>query len=195
VSRLVVLAAAAVLALAGCTANDPLADQYQSGSGQGYISGDGAFTEIPPAERGEPVSAFEGPAASGGTISSDEFEGEVYVVNFWYASCPPCRVEAAHLAEVSEEYEDVPFLGVNTYDAADFATLFETKYGIGYDSVLDAGSASVQLAFASSGQYAPNAVPTTLVVDREGRVAARISGVIEDPSILSGMIDRVLAEG
>lgn len=191
--RLLALAATAVLLLAGCTPADPLADEYADGSGQGYITGDGAFTEIPPAERGDSIT-FEGPAVSGGTVSSDQFDGEVYVVNFWYASCPPCRVEAPDLAAVSADYDDVPFLGVNTYDAADVAKLFETKFGIPYDSVLDAGSASVQLAFAGSGEYAPNAVPTTLVVDREGRVAARISGVLEDRSILSGMIDRVLAE-
>jgi hypothetical protein len=57
---------------------------------------------------------------------------------------------------------------------------------------MDASSASVQLAFA--GVVSANAVPTTLVVDAEGRVAARISGVIREPAILSAMIDKVLAE-
>ena len=85
----------------------------------------------------------------------------------------------------------MPFLGVNTYDAAEFAGLFEEKFGIGYPSVLDAQNASVQLAF--SGSVAPNAVPTTLVMDAQGRVAARISGLL-DKSILSALIDTALAE-
>lgn len=180
----------AALALTGCT-QDKLADQYASGSGQGYVSGDGANTEIPAANRDKPV-AFTGTDQSGAAVSSDDYAGKVYVVNFWYASCPPCRSEAADLKALSEKYPEVPFLGVNISDTADVAKVFEAKYGLAYPSVLDAQTASVQLAF--SGAVAPNAVPTTLVMDRQGRVAARISGLIRDPIILSAMIDRVVAE-
>ena len=74
------------------------------------------------------------------------------------------------------------------------ARLFDEEFGIAYPSILDARTASVQLAFAGAGAVAPNAVPTTLVLDREGRVAARISGVIKDPSILASMLDTVLAQ-
>lgn len=185
------IGAAVVLALAGCTANDPFADQYSDVPGQGYISGDGANTEIPPAGRDDPI-AFEGEDAAGETITNDDFAGQVYVVNFWFASCPPCRVEAADLKALSEEYTDVPFLGVNISDSADFAATFETTFGIDYPSILDANTATVQLAFA--GTVAPNAVPTTVVLDRDGRVAARISGLI-NKSNLAAMIDTVLAEG
>jgi hypothetical protein len=87
----------------------------------------------------------------------------------------------------------VPFLGVNISDSADVALAFAKKFEIEYPSIIDANSASVQLAFA--GAVAPNAVPTTLVVDSQGRVAARISGIIRDPSILASMIDSVVAEG
>ena len=181
----------ALLALAGCTTSDPLAEQYQDGSGQGYISGDGANTEIPVEERDEPI-VFAGHDENGAEISSAAFAGEVYVVNFWYAGCPPCRAEAPDLASLAEEYTEVPFLGVNTIDTAENALTFATKFGIPYPSIIDANTASVQLAFA--GAVAPNAVPTTLVIDREGRVAARISGLIRDRSILASMIDRVLDE-
>ena len=192
--RALVVAIAAVLALAGCTAtNDSLSTQYQDGSGQGYISGDGAFTEIPVAERSDPIE-FSGPSGVDDTISSDDFLGRVHVVNFWYASCPPCRAEAPDLKALSDEYPDVPFLGVNTLDNLDIARVFESKYGIEYPSILDAKTASVQLAFATAAAVAPNAVPTTVVIDREGRVAARISGRIADTSILAAMIDTVVAE-
>ena len=93
---------------------------------------------------------------------------------------------------LSEKYTTVPFLGVNVSDSSDVAKTFEARYQLSYRSIIDAQTAAVQLAFA--GAVAPNAVPTTLVLDREGRVAARISGLIRDPIILSGMIDRVVAE-
>ena len=186
-------AAVLVLALAGCTSNDRLADQYADGTGQGYVSGDGAYTEIPIADRGDAIQ-FSGPSDNGETISSDDFAGQVHVVNFWYASCPPCRVEAPDLKSLSEEYTEVPFVGVNISDDADFAGVFEKEYGIEYSSILDAKSNSVQLAFATAGAVAPNAVPTTLVIDRDGKVAARISGLIRDKSILASMIDTVVAE-
>ncbi|CAN5601117.1 TlpA disulfide reductase family protein [soil metagenome] len=190
--RVLLVGLVAVLALAGCTA-DPLAEQYQDGSGQGYISGDGAYTEIEPADRDDPIE-FSGTDENGDTISSEALAGEVFVVNFWYAGCPPCRTEAPDLAALATEYTDVPFVGVNTIDTVENATTFATKFGIPYPSIIDATTASVQLAFAGAGAVAPNAVPTTLVMDREGRVAARISGLIRDKSILASMIDRVVAE-
>ncbi len=180
----------AVLALTGCAA-EPLAGQYADGSGQGYISGDGAITEIPPAARDAAI-VFEGTDESGNTISSTDYAGTVYVVNFWYAACPPCRAEASDLKALSEQYTDVPFLGVNIFDSADVAAVFARENAIAYPSIVDADTAAVQLAFA--GAVAPNAVPTTLVIDREGRVAARISGLLRDRSILATMIDTVVAE-
>ncbi|MFM9876681.1 MAG: TlpA family protein disulfide reductase [Rhodoglobus sp.] len=188
--RLLAAAGAVVLALAGC-ANDPLAEQYASGSGQGYISGDGAITEIPQDQRDAPI-VFSGVDETGARVTSDDFAGSVYVVNFWYAACPPCRLEAPTLKTLSERYVDVPFLGVNIFDSPQVAILFDEEFGIGYPSIIDANTGAVQLAFA--GAVAPNAVPTTLVLDREGRVAARISGLIREPSILASMIDVVVAE-
>ncbi|MCU1411492.1 MAG: TlpA family protein disulfide reductase [Rhodoglobus sp.] len=185
--------AVVIVALAGCT-NDPLAEQYADGSGQGYVSGDGAYTEIPPADRGEAIE-YSGTTEAGDDVTSDDFAGQVHVINFWYASCPPCRAEAPDLKAVSEEYTDVPFLGVNVSDTADGAITFEKRFEIEYPSIIDAETNSVQLAFAGQGAVAPNAVPTTLILDRDGKVAGRISGLIQDKSILTSMIDKVLAEG
>ena len=180
---------AAALALAGCTSSDGLAERY--GTGQGYVSGDGAYLEIPAAERGEPVE-FSGPTVDGGELGSTDLAGEIAVVNFWYAGCPPCRVEAPDLAALSAELNDVAFVGVNVYDTSDVARVFNEENGLDYPSILDVASGSVQLAFA--GSVAPNAVPTTLVLDREGRVAARISGLIREPDILRAMVEKVQAE-
>lgn len=186
------LAAVAVaLMVAGCTSSDSLSEQYESGSSQGYISGTGQYTEIAPADREAPV-VFDGVDERGEGRSSADYAGRVYVVNFWYAACPPCRVEAPDLAALDREYDSVPFLGVNVRDTAETALTFATEYEIEYPSVLDLQEASVRLAFA--GSVAPNAVPTTLVMDSRGRVAGRISGLVADQSILAAMIDTVLAE-
>jgi peroxiredoxin len=185
-------AVVAVLLLAGC-ASDPLAEDYRDGVQSNYISGDGVYKEYTVDERGDSVS-FEGVSDEGEAISSADYAGEVYVANFWYAGCPPCRVEAADLEQLSQDYapKGVDFLGVNTYDQAETSRAFARKFGVTYPSILDANDVAVQFAF--SGSVAPNAVPTTLVIDRDGRVAARWSGLLSDPSILEAMIDRVLDE-
>lgn len=190
----IVAAIAAVTLLAGCTASDPLADLYRSGSGQGYISGDGAYTVIDAADRAAPIE-FEGVVENGDRVSSDDYRGDVLVVNFWYAACPPCRVEAADLEALWQQFQPdgVGFLGVNIYDQPATALTFAREFGVTYPSVIDVNDGAVRLAFA--GQVAPNAVPTTLVLDREGRVAARISGLLSEPSVLRSMITDLLAEG
>jgi len=187
----VVVALAALTTVSCSSPNESLAEQYQNGSDEGYISGDGSTVEIPASNRDEPI-IYEATLDTGESVSSSDFAGSVYVVNFWYSSCPPCRLEAPDLAELSEEYAEVPFLGVNVSDTAETSLTFAEEFNVPYPSVVDAATAGVQLAFA--GSVPPNAVPTTLVVDREGRVAARISGLVRDPSILAAMIDSVIAE-
>lgn len=190
-----VAAVGALIALAGCSTGDGdrLAEQFREGTGQGYISGDGAYTVIAEADRGEPI-VFEGTVESGETVSSDDFAGQVVVVNFWYAACPPCRVEAADLEAIWQEFqpEGVQFVGVNIRDGVGTALTFADEFGITYPSILDRDDAAVRLAF--SGEVAPNAVPTTLVLDQQGRVAARISGLLTEPSTLRAMISDTLAE-
>jgi len=187
----VAVALALALLLSGC-ANDPLAEAYRDGTTENYISGNGVYEEIPTAERAAPVE-FDGVSDEGGAVSSENYAGEVYVVNFWYAGCPPCRAEAPDLEALAQEYsaDNVRFLGVNVYDQADTARAFARTYSVSYPSIIDTNDVTVQLAFAST--VAPNAIPTTLVMDREGRVAARYSGQL-DKSILASMIDRVLEE-
>lgn len=189
----VAIALVGAAVLSGCTANDDLAAQYREGTGQGYISGDGAYTVIAAADRGEPIT-FSGEVESGDTVSSDDYRGDVLVVNFWYAGCPPCRLEAPDLEALAQQFapDGVSFLGVNIYDQAPTALSFAEEFGVTYPSILDVNDGSVRLAFA--GQVAPTAVPTTLVLDQQGRVAARIAGLVSEPSVLRAMITDVLAE-
>ncbi|WP_253259208.1 TlpA family protein disulfide reductase [Subtercola boreus] len=177
--------------LAGCT-SDPLAAQYRSGDSKQYIAGDGTVTEIPLADRTAAVP-FTGTTETGASVDSTQYLGQVLVLNFWYAGCAPCRAEAPALETLNAKYtgNGASFLGVNVRDQAATAVAFGTSFGITYPSVIDTDGA-VQLAM--SGVVAPNAVPTTLVIDKQGRVAARILGQATAPSILDTLISSTVAE-
>jgi peroxiredoxin len=180
-----------IAGLAAC-ADDPLAEQYRSGDNKGFVAADGfRVVEIPEEERTEPVE-FEGVLDIGGTTTSADYAGDVLVVNFWYAGCAPCRVEAAELAAADAAFEgqDVAFLGINLYDGAEASRAFADTYGVEYPSALATEDGSIKLAFA--GETPLNAVPVTLVLDREGRVAARLVGQIEDASILETLVRETL---
>jgi len=185
-------AVAVVTLLAGC-ASDPLADQYSSGTTKNYISGQGTINEIAADDRAAPVE-FAGDTDTGESVSSADYAGNVLVLNFWYAGCPPCRLEAPDLEEIAQTFaaDGVQFLGVNVRDQTATALSFATEFGISYPSVMDADDGNMLLAFA--GTVAPSAVPTTLVIDKQGRVAARILGGIEGTSNLSTLIKDTLAE-
>ncbi len=188
----VLLALSLGAALTAC-ANDPLAEQYRSGDEKGYIAGDQRIIEIPEGERGEPV-AFEGTTETGATVTSVDFADQVLVVNFWYAACGPCRVEAAELEEAYQTFQgdEVSFLGVNTQDSASVATAFAQTYGVTYPSALAAQDGALKLAFAQATPL--TATPVTLVLDREGRVSARIIGELPDASILEALVRDALEE-
>jgi peroxiredoxin len=126
-------------------------------------------------------------------LDSTALAGQVVVMNWWYVACAPCRAEAPDLAKLSEEFEDqgVQFVGVNVRDTAETALAFDRRFNITFPSVMDAQSGAVSLAF--NGVVSPQAVPTTLVIDKEGRVSARILGRI-DASILRTLIQTVVQE-
>lgn len=182
--------------LSGCSADaDRLAENYEQGDNSGgYVSGDGRIVQPPVADREDPV-AFAGTLDTGDAFDSADVLGDVVVVNFWYASCPPCREEAPDLESLRAQYEgdDVAFVGVNVSDDAGTARGFAEKFGVGYPSIVDVEDNGVQLAFAD-GALRPTSVPTTLVLDRQGRVAARLSGLITSPSVVSDIVDELLAE-
>jgi len=188
-----VAAAGLALSLAACTSdNDDLASLYKEGGNQGFISGDGRVEEIPVAERGEPVE-FTATAVDGSTITSADYQDQVLVLNFWYAQCGPCRAEAPFLEEAFQAAQpDAAFLGVNIYDGPEQASAFEETYGITYPSVLARGDVDLKLAFTAWTSL--QAAPTTLVLDAEGRVAARFFGQLESSSILRTIVDDTLAE-
>jgi peroxiredoxin len=189
-TRLALTALALAAALAGCSAPGVSAG-YEPGGGE-YVSGDGTTHFWPADERGEPI-VFGGETESGDTLSSDDLAGQVVLVNFWYASCGPCRTEVLDLNDLFDEYGgDVAFVGVDIRDSAAQAQSFMDEFDVQYPSILDVNDNAVTLAFATPAP--PTTTPTTYLLDAKGRVAARFTSAIQSPSVVAAMLDDLLAE-
>ncbi|MFJ2619608.1 TlpA family protein disulfide reductase [Glutamicibacter sp. NPDC087344] len=185
------MVAAAVVPLAACSVKeDNLTAQANSGDGKNYIAGDGAVQEYDVQQRTDPV-AIKTETYHGTAVDLEDWQGQPVVLNFWYAACAPCRIEAPDLKKLAEEFEgQVNFLGVNVRDEAEAAMAFERTFEVPYESVQDT-SGDIQLAMT---KYVPlQAVPSTLILDRKGRVRARVIGAVE-PSTLKSLISTALTE-
>jgi thiol-disulfide isomerase/thioredoxin len=180
-----------VLVSSGC-ATDSLAEQFREGDNKNYIAGDGTVTEFALGSRPK-AADWSGVSESGDSLSSDQLAGVITVINFWYAGCAPCRVEMPELIELQDEFlgDQVQFIGVNVRDTSETALAFARQINLNFPSVMDAKTGSVVLAF--TGVVTPQAVPTTLVIDSEGNVSARVLGRI-DKGILEELIKTVISE-
>jgi thiol-disulfide isomerase/thioredoxin len=161
------------------------------GAGEGYVSGDGTVTQLPLPER--PAA----PEVSGETLDDTRLDvadlrGQVVVLNVWGSWCPPCRAEARALERVHQatKSQGVAFVGLNIRDQADAARAFQRNFGVTYPSIEDPSS---KLLLGFRGTLPPSAIPSTLVLDRQGRVAVRILGQISELS-LRQVIDEVATE-
>lgn len=182
--------AAAALGLAACTGTATPAPTSTNDTDSGYVSGDGSVQQWTPEEREEPVE-LAGESLAGEPLDVEDWRGSVVVLNFWYAECPPCRKEAPDLAALAHEFEgDVHFMGVNHINEPETAQAFERRFDLPYPSLHDKDAAGV----ASMQKVVPlQAMPSTVVLDAEGRVAARILG-LADKSTLKALIADTLAE-
>ncbi len=162
---------AAMVMLAACTT--PGADETGSSGQAGYPSVRGSLTRIPPDQRRE-LPAVSGPAlGSNKTISTQDYRGKVVVINVWGSWCPPCRKEAPDLQAASVETKNVAqFIGITSkdYDPAP-AEAFVRTFKITYPSIYDP-TGKVLLAFA--GELPPSAIPSTMIIDQQGRLAVRV---------------------
>jgi thiol-disulfide isomerase/thioredoxin len=182
-----VAAAAVVLALAGCSS----AVGNTGAPDKGYISGDGTVTVTAADKRSAPA-ALSGKTLDGPTFDIADHRGEVVVVNFWASWCPPCIAEAPGLQRVWAAYQSrgVAFIGVDVGDNRAAAQAHDRRFKVTYPSIED-NSGRLLLAFR--GTLTPSSRPSTLVLDREGRVAARVLGKV-DATTLRDLVDDVLAE-
>ncbi len=156
-----------------------------SASEESFVSGDGATTFIKISDR------KIAPVITGMTLSGENYtyqKDRVAVVNVWASWCSPCRAEAPTLVALANKYTDVAFIGILTRDNPANAEAFERRFKIPYPTVIDD---SILLGF--KGSLPANAIPTTVVLDKSGLVAARISGVVTVAS-LSKLIEKVSAE-
>jgi thiol-disulfide isomerase/thioredoxin len=165
-------ALAAMLILASCASTG--ADEPTRTAGQvGYPDVARNLTRIPPDQRKE-LPAISGPTlGSNQSISTQDFRGKVVVVNVWGSWCPPCRKEAPDLQAASVETKDIAqFVGITSkdYDPAP-AEAFVRSFKITYPSIYDP-TGKVLLAFA--GELPPSAIPSTMIIDRQGRLAVRV---------------------
>ena len=189
---LAALAISALVLTTSACANDSLADQFRSGDNKNYIAGDGTVTEFALGSRPK-AADWSGITESGEALSSTQLEGVITVMNFWYAGCAPCRIEMPELIELQTEFlpEGVQFIGVNVRDSAETSLAFARRIDMNFPSVMDAKTGSVVLGF--TGVVTPQAVPTTLVIDAEGNVSARVLGRI-DKGILTTLVKTVIEE-
>jgi thiol-disulfide isomerase/thioredoxin len=184
---LISLLALGVLTLTACTATS--ADEPSRGAGQvGYPQSERNLTRIAPEQR-QPLPEISGPALGAEKVlSSHDYPGKVVVVNVWGSWCAPCRSEAPELEAASEQTEGTAqFLGITSkdYDPAP-AVAFTRAFSISYPSIFDP-TGTVLLNFASV--LPPSAIPSTMIIDGQGRLAARVLGPITTTTLVDMITD------
>ena len=156
-----------------------------SSSQESFVSGNGSIVFIKSSHR------IQAPAMSGRDLSGKTYTysvGKPTVVNVWASWCSPCRAEAPTLVALAKKYSGVVFIGILTRDNPASAKAFERRFAIPYPTLIDD---AILIGF--KGSLPANAIPSTVVIDRDGKVAARISGQVTFAS-LSKLIEQVSAE-
>jgi peroxiredoxin len=185
------VAVLAALCLVGCSTGSNAVDVNNGGEFR-FVAGTPAGEVIPVGER-RSAPRFSGTLLDGKAFSSAELAGRVAVINFWGSWCAPCRVETPEFQQVYAEVRDrgVAFLGVAVKETDEqFPRAFVDRFGIEFPSLYDP-SGEVALAFRN---YPANAIPSTIVLDRQGRVAAVYTGAVAQRD-LRAVLDRLLGEG
>ena len=173
------MALASILLLSGCS------NGGASKAQESFISGSGTVTQINQSDR------IAAPKISGTTLNGTQFTlaaGKIAVINVWASWCSPCRAEEPTLSALSNQNPDVQFIGILTRDNPVNAEAFARTRKTPYPTLIDD---SILIGFRKS--LPANAIPTTVIIDRNGLVAARISGSVTVAS-LSKLIEEVSSE-
>jgi len=188
-ARAGVLALGASLALAACEGG-AIGQSTAASNGQSFVSGS-AGTTVYGATSGPAAPRVTGTLLSGDKFALAQYRGHVVVLNFWGSWCTPCRAEAPFLSQLARHFTPtgVRFLGVDIRDSPATAEAFQRDFHIGYPSLNDPGD---EIALAFRDTVPPAGIPTTLVIGRSGRIAARVIGEVSYPG-LRGLISQALA--
>lgn len=180
--------AALACLLAGCAAAPATQDAPSSPQLESLQTGDDGL--IPERDR-QPAPVLAGTTLDGERLDLGDLRGSVVVLNFWASWCAPCRAESATLNEVAGRTADkgVRFVGINVKDELPSARAFERKQSVSYPSLHDQPG-RLLLRFR---KVVPQTPPTTLVLDREGRIAAFFAGAVRI-SDLQGPVEQIAGE-
>jgi thiol-disulfide isomerase/thioredoxin len=174
-----VVAALVVPLLAGCGS---------SGTGdKGYVTGDGVINQVGVAHR-HTVGELSGSTLDDGHFDLSDHRGKVVVVNVWGSWCGECRAEAKALATAADELvpKGVVFVGINTRDSSrDNGLAYDRSFGISYPSIFDPSGRTL-LSF--KGTITPTSIPSTLVIDTQGRIAASVLGTLPSATTLVDLV-------
>jgi thiol-disulfide isomerase/thioredoxin len=189
-------AVAAALGLAGALAlgacdSGAIGNSGPGSNGQSFVSGSPGTT-VYGASSGPVAPRVTGTLLSGSKFTLAQDHGHVVVLNFWGSWCTPCRAEAPFLSQLAQHFTPggVRFLGVDIRDSPATAAAFQRDFHIGYPSLNDPGD---EIALAFRDTVPPAGIPTTLVIGRDGRIAARVIGEVSYPG-LRGLISHALAQ-
>ena len=182
-ARRTTLLVAGLLVIAGCSSGQQAAQNRQGQAG--FVSGTGNVSVFAPADR-KPAPALTGTTLDDKPWSLADQAGKIVVLNVWGSWCPPCRKEAPDLVAASKELgRSVQFIGLNTRDLDKApAKKFVQEFGVTYPSIYDPNGKAL-LGFR--GQISAAAIPSTLVIDKNGKVAARVVGEVTKDTLL-GMV-------
>lgn len=182
-------AAVAALTLSACGSGGT-----SGGSGNtNFITSSDGIATVKKSER-KPAPDLSGKTLDGKQLDMTAYQGKVVVLNVWGSWCAPCRAEAPNLVKVAEETADkgVQFVGINTRDPSPQpAIAFEQQYKVSYPSLYDP-TGKLLLRF-EKGTLNPQAIPSTIVIDRDGKIAARSLQALSEKK-LREMLDPVIAE-
>lgn len=181
--------AVAALLLSACSSGGT-----SGGSGNtNFITGSDGIATVKKGDR-QAAPDLSGKTIDGRTLDTADYKGKVVVVNVWGSWCSPCRAEADNLVQVAKATagQDVQFVGINTRDTStEPAVAFEKKYGVTYPSLYDP-TGKLMLRF-KKGTLNPQLIPTTIIIDRDGKIAARALQALSEEK-LRKMLDPVIAE-
>ncbi|MGW2562848.1 TlpA family protein disulfide reductase [Streptomyces sp. NPDC001514] len=184
-------ALAAALTLSACSGDS----NGKSGGGgdTNFVTNTGGISTVAKGER-TPAPKLSGKDLAGKPLDLADYRGKIVVMNVWGSWCAPCRAEAKYLEKVAKDTkaQGVEFVGINTRDTQTAPALaFEEEFGITYPSFHDP-IGKLMLKFPK-GTLQPQSIPTTIVVDRDGKIAARALRALDDKALRS-MIDPLIAE-